>query len=223
MIGVSGLRMPDLFSVKTLPYGPLGSNMYLLEFDDRFALIDPSAAPSYMDLSFIHDTEAVFVTHGHFDHIFFIQKWQDILGKDVPFYISDKDKGCLDDDELNVSELFMSDGRNFKADTVSCDGINGKLIFNNKVKVTVIDTPGHSRGSVCYLFEAVETGEKVMFSGDMLFKGSIGRYDMPGSDFNEMLESVKKLSALSGDITVYPGHGPSTSLLDEKRMNPYFS
>lgn len=81
----------------------------------------------------------------------------------------------------------------------------------------VIDTPGHLEDSICFLFN-----EKVMFVGDFIFKGSIGRTDLPGGDFKKMQESIKKIKQYSGDIILYPGHGMATTLQEEKENNYFF-
>jgi glyoxylase-like metal-dependent hydrolase (beta-lactamase superfamily II) len=82
----------------------------------------------------------------------------------------------------------------------------------------VIHTPGHSPGSSCLWFE----GEKVLFTGDTLFSGSVGRTDLPGGDFDALSRSIKeRLFALGDDVRFYPGHGPSGSLGDERRSNPF--
>ena len=83
------------------------------------------------------------------------------------------------------------------------------------LKIRVIQTPGHTEGSVCLLVE------DAMFSGDTLFAGSCGRTDLPGGSWATILKSLKRLAAMDKDYAVYPGHGPSTTLAEEKQWNPY--
>ena len=83
------------------------------------------------------------------------------------------------------------------------------------LEFTVLETPGHTAGSVCYLI-----GNNI-FSGDTLFQGSCGRTDLPTGNWGEIIASLKRLRNLPGDYNVYPGHGPATTLEIERRMNPY--
>lgn len=85
-------------------------------------------------------------------------------------------------------------------------------------QVEVIFTPGHTEDSVCYYFR----DDKVMITGDFLFKGTVGRCDLEGGDYQEMINSIKKIKEYDDDITIYPGHGESSLLGYEKRYNPYF-
>ena len=93
---------------------------------------------------------------------------------------------------------------------------NDELIFGD-ISLCVIHTPGHTRGSCCFACE----NENVMFTGDTLFNGSIGRCDLYGGDYDTMLLSLRKLKSLNQNYTVYPGHGDSTTLDDEKANNTY--
>ena len=96
--------------------------------------------------------------------------------------------------------------------------IGGDIIDVGELRFEVIDTPGHSAGGVCYL----ERNEKVLFSGDTLFAGAIGRSDHPGGDYDMLIKSInEKLITLESDIRVFPGHGPSTDLATEGMTNPF--
>ena len=100
------------------------------------------------------------------------------------------------------------------------------LVLNNTLsdykigpfKFSIITTKGHTKDSVSYYFKE----EKVLFSGDFLFKGTVGRCDLEGGNFNEMKESITKIKEYPKDITIYPGHGESTTLEEEIKNNPYF-
>ena len=85
---------------------------------------------------------------------------------------------------------------------------------------SVLETPGHSTGSVCFVCRE-DGADDVLFTGDTLFQGSMGRTDFPGGSMGDMMESLKKLAELPGDYRVYPGHGGETTLDQERRYNPY--
>ena len=93
----------------------------------------------------------------------------------------------------------------------------GDTVSFGDAMLTVIETPGHTRGSVCYLADGL------LFSGDTLFAGSIGRTDLPGGDMSVLRRSLARLAALDGHYTVYPGHGEETTLSYEKAANPYLT
>ena len=94
---------------------------------------------------------------------------------------------------------------------------HAEALAGNLSGVETIATPGHTPGGVCYYFP----GEKLLLSGDTLFAGSVGRTDLPGGDMATLMESLKKLTALPDDTIVIPGHGPRTTIGDEKRGNPF--
>lgn len=94
----------------------------------------------------------------------------------------------------------------------------GETIIFGKTELSVLFTPGHSPGSICFYNEK----DKIIIAGDVLFKQSIGRTDLPGGDYDTLINSIKdKLFSLGEDITVYPGHGPSTTIAEEKKYNPF--
>lgn len=91
----------------------------------------------------------------------------------------------------------------------------GDVVKEAGLEIRVLHTPGHTKGSVCLV-----VGDTI-FSGDTLFEGSCGRTDLPGGSWTEIYQSLKRLAALTGDYKVYPGHGPATTLADERNWNPY--
>lgn len=208
------------------PNGPLGSNSYAVIFDEGYVIIDPSCDPldfkDYFErnnLSF-SDLKGVFMTHGHFDHIMHVDSWHNLFD-DVPFYISSLDFDLLDDPNLNCSAEFGSTLR-FGVSPVSYQSLNNTLRLSDSVEVRIIDTPGHTKGSVVLVFTDLSSSSSVMISGDVLFKGSIGRTDFATGDYLQMKESISILKNYPINMKVYPGHGPSTSLDVEKNNNPYF-
>ena len=108
----------------------------------------------------------------------------------------------------------------YTGETISADILlkeNDMLKFGG-ISLKALHTPGHTKGSSCFICET----EKVMFSGDTVFKGSIGRYDLYGGDYNALMGSLRKIKMLDENYKIYPGHGDSTTLFKEMENNPYF-
>ena len=205
-------------TVHTLPYGPLSSNMYVIGENGSFYIVDPSVSPDAcfknvpgFDLSCV---KAVFVTHAHFDHIYRIEEWQKECG--CPIYLSEEERRLMGDPDLNCSSI-VGLSKAFAAQTIdiSCDGIKSAGL-----DLSVIRTPGHTSGSVCYLVRS--EGMECLFSGDTVFAGSVGRTDFPTGSVTDMLDSVQRIKSLGRNILIYPGHGPDSDLFTECRSNPYF-
>lgn len=192
--------------------GPLKVNSYfLVNSNNEAVLIDGGE-----NYKLIKKTEkdlgvkiiALLLTHAHFDHAGNAKKLQD---DGVKVYVSELDAPKL----LNKMNLSIAFGRPFDyfiADKTFKD--NDELIFGD-IKIKVIATPGHTDGSVTFLVD------NYMFTGDTLFHLSIGRSDFPSGDKNELIKSVKKLFAISGDYNVYPGHEEFTTLQYERENNGF--
>ena len=119
----------------------------------------------------------------------------------------------LSDSNLNLSQ-YMDNPITIKQADIIFDKEEVKETSFCKYKV--IHTPGHSKGSICILID------DILFSGDTVFKYSIGRTDLPDGNYNELMQSLEKIKKLSKNITIYPGHGPVTTLKEELENNPYF-
>ena len=183
--------------VETICLGELATNCYLIDTGGANILIDP-AQPCDALTSFLADRhiDLVVNTHGHFDHIG--GDW-DLQKQGAQLLIHKAD--------LQLVDRFYPDHPPFDRYLEDGDVLPGDL--------RVMHTPGHSPGSIVLI------GDGVLFVGDLLFAGSIGRTDFPGGSMKAMNESLARLSALPGEYQVYPGHGPTTSLKREKRANPY--
>ena len=192
--------------------GPLRVNTYFLVNDNGQAVaID--GGENYKKIKqaeeqFGFKVCALLLTHAHFDHAGNAKKLQDDGAK---VYIGEFDAPKLLND-LNLSRDF---GRSFDyltADVKLCDGQEIEVCG---LKFKVVHTPGHTDGSVCYLID------NMLFTGDTLFLESVGRTDFPTGDRDALVNSVKKLFALSGDYAVYPGHEDFTTLSHERQFNRF--
>ena len=191
--------------MKTMPLGAYQTNCYLVwnEDSDRCLVIDPGYEPERVlsEVARLNKTiEAVLLTHGHFDHVGAVRTLA--AETDCQVYLNEQDLSMPT--QLTAGPLYYT--HLYK---------EGDVLNLAGVKLRVIHTPGHTPGSVCLV------AEDAIFSGDTLFEGSCGRTDLPGGDWATILKSLKRLAQLEGDFRVYPGHGPSTTLEDEKKWNPY--
>ncbi len=198
--------------------GSMGTNCYFLIGSDsgECAVVDPGAEAGKIiakleekNLKCTH----ILLTHAHFDHIMALEEVRAETG--APVFVHEADSDFLTDNDLNCMSVFSSENLKINpADRLIRDGDELEIAGET---VKVMHTPGHTPGSVCFL-----CGSDII-SGDTLFRGSIGRYDLPGGDFMTLLGSLKALSELEGDRRVYPGHGPSTNLDRERGANLYLN
>ena len=195
----------------TIPVGQIDTNCYLIgdETAGVCAVVDPGGSPERV-LSMIEksglEPRMILLTHGHWDHVGAIP---DLLAKwpDLPVYAHEKE--LCPADEPNPHYFFPHAGKNQRTYG------EGDTLEMGSLTLRVLHTPGHSGGSVVLLVE------DVMLSGDTLFAGTCGRYDLSGGDGEMMLRSLKRLAELEGDYKVCPGHGALTTLERERQANPY--
>lgn len=201
-----------MIKVKMFPVGLLGANCYIVydEDYDGAVLIDPGAEADTIEceLAKLHRApKAVLLTHGHFDHCNAVYAF---AAKGAKVYMHAADE-IMTRTRLNMCELTGEPFNVFKPDVLLCDGSE---ISECGMEFRVIHTPGHTAGSVCYMTE------DKLFTGDTLFHLGVGRADLPTGDYRQLEHSVRDiLFALSGDYTVYPGHGELTALSFEKKYN----
>ncbi len=197
--------------------GMLGTNSYLVYCNNTRdgVIIDPGGdgekiieviKENHINIKYILNT------HGHHDHIGANKQLKEYTNKDL--LIHEKDSSMLISPEKNF--LFLRRPENCSP---AADGFlkEGQLITFGECSLKVIELPGHTPGGVGFYAEK----KGILFSGDTLFYGSIGRTDLPGSDYQEMTKSLKKLMELPDETIVYPGHGPKTSVALEKDINPF--
>lgn len=159
----------------------------------------------------VEKLEYILLTHGHFDHICGVKDLKEKYGGKI--CISEADAACLSDEykSLNARMGFAEQGLT-EADILLHDG---DIITLGETKINVLATPGHTAGSVCFV-----TGNEI-FSGDTLFRLSVGRTDLPGGNGRDLMNSLKKIAEITGERRVYPGHGGSTLLSFEKENNSF--
>jgi hydroxyacylglutathione hydrolase len=155
---------------------------------------------------------AIVATHAHFDHVLGAERLREVTG--APF--------LLHDDDRVVLEWLQESGRLFLGTElgpppeIDSRASEGDKLRAGAVELEVLHTPGHSPGSISLV------GENLVFSGDTLFAGSVGRTDLPGGDADTLVAAVRnKLFKLDEGLFVYPGHGPATTLAEERRSNPF--
>ncbi|MDZ7665826.1 MAG: MBL fold metallo-hydrolase [Desulfotignum sp.] len=202
--------------IKKLEVGPIMANCYILgcEQTREAVVIDPGDDPDRILMTLAKEKLTVkylIDTHGHFDHVGANRRMKEVTGAELAIHPDDVPMLAqlsrsaasfgLSAEDSPEPDLLLNEG-----DTVS---------FGN-ITLKVIHTPGHSRGGICLYTPGH------LFAGDTLFAGSIGRTDLPGGDYDTLIASIKqKLLNLPDDTRVYTGHGPETTIADEKRMNPF--
>lgn len=196
--------------------GELGTNCYIIYDESNALIIDPGGEANKVT-DFIEEMnltpQAILLTHAHFDHIGAVDDLRKHYNLEV--YLHKAEAEWLGNPSLNRSTAFTR--KEVVTDPPEHLLTPGKLVIST-FAFEVIHTPGHSPGSVTFIFAA----ENFIVSGDVLFQQGVGRTDLPGGSMNELVDSIRNsLYCLDDSYIVYPGHGGSTSIGAEKRFNPY--
>jgi glyoxylase-like metal-dependent hydrolase (beta-lactamase superfamily II) len=202
--------------VEKLEVGPLATNCYIISSGSgrEGIIVDPGGEAKQIlkkvsDLKL--DIKLIILTHGHTDHVDALGEVKEATGADIAAHIDDA--RMLSDKSLSIS-LGISPLTLPPLDRLLGDG--DRINIGTDLCFTVRHTPGHTPGGICLL------GEGAVFSGDTLFNYSIGRADLPGGSYNQLIDSINsKLMVLADDIIVYPGHGPKTTIGVERCGNPF--
>jgi hydroxyacylglutathione hydrolase len=193
----------------------LQTNCYVLQSDEDAIIIDPGDEPERI-VRFIRDIKVkpiqMIATHTHFDHVLAVDEVRACLK--IPFLINREDLSMLESMQSRVRQIMGFEvPPPPKVDSFLKDGDSLKV---GNETVRILHTPGHSPGSISL------SGDGYVVTGDALFNQSIGRTDLPGGDLKTLIHSIQdRLFKLDDDTTVYPGHGPETTIGDEKLANPF--
>lgn len=210
-----------MLEVHSFTFNPFSENTYLLTDAQQNAwIIDPgmhTAAELTVLNRFMSDRQlnlqAILNTHAHIDHILGIPALLDQYA--IPFALHPLDAPVL---AAGTSSALMFGIGTFTPPPVTQHLSEGETLQLGTHSLKVLLTPGHSPGSVCFYNEA----DGWLIGGDVLFNGSIGRTDLPGGDLDTLLNSIRKeLYTLPDSVVVYPGHGPATTIGQEKKTNPF--
>lgn len=204
--------------LETFAVGPLQCNCTLLGDEEagEAIIIDPGD-----EIIRIHrrltelglKLKQILITHAHIDHVGGAVRLRKATG--APILLNENDDQLLRMLDVQASWLGMRDPGQVEVDQSPADG--DKIRWGT-LEATVIHTPGHTQGSICLLISR----HKTLIAGDTLFQGSIGRTDLPGGSYDKIIRSIhNKLLVLPGDTAVVPGHGPTTTIEEERERNPF--
>ncbi|MCI8553750.1 MAG: MBL fold metallo-hydrolase [Clostridiales bacterium] len=206
--------------IQVMPVGALQANCYIVyaagdSGELAGVVIDPgaegAAIASFLEKEGIR-VSSILLTHVHFDHIQGVPALQRATG--ARLLAPRGDQPALSDPEKSLLTMAGAPPMPLEADRLLDDG---DVVEEGPLRLTVMNTPGHTPGSCCYL-----SGD-VIFSGDTLFAQSIGRTDFPGGSFEQLSRSLARLASLPGDYRILPGHGEFTTLERERALNPYMA
>ncbi len=195
--------------IKIFTKGIFQVNSYLVLNKKEAIIIDPFDSKEFLEAIKDYKVTYIFLTHGHIDHILAVNELKKKTKAKVAIHKDDLE--LLNNEHENLANEFDYKLEKIKPDIILED--KQKLDFEDR-EIEIIHTPGHTQGSICLLIR------NVLFSGDTLFKESIGRTDLPGGDLDQEVDSIhKKLLILPNKTMVLPGHGPRTTIKDEKEGN----
>lgn len=202
--------------ISSLTLGLVDTNTYFIENDKAVILIDPSGESEKIikKLNQINKPlKAILLTHAHFDHIGAVD---DIVNRfDVPVYMHEAEFDFLKDPVKNGADKFKQYGLPIITSKVTPEKLNEGSAEIEGFKFNVLDTPGHSPGSLTYVFD------EFAVVGDTLFNNGIGRTDLYKGDYETLVDSIQdKIFELEGDLPLFPGHGPYTTV-DDEQLNPF--
>ena len=201
-------------NIECLCLGSLGTNCYCVSGESFAFVVDPAyedeKLTAFAKENANKEYKYILLTHCHIDHILGVNKVKEIWN--CPIVIGAADENSLENPKINLSEMIFGFTFSVKADMTVREGDEIDL---GEEKISVLETPGHTGGSVCYIL-----GDS-MFTGDTLLSGTIGNTNFPTSNTVEMLKTLKKLADTDTDYKLYPGHNSATTLFYEKKYNRF--
>lgn len=202
-------------NIQQIVTGPIQENCYLVYNEDTLLIIDPGEDAQNI-IQYIQETKikpsAILLTHTHYDHIGAVDTLRDYY--QIPVYVDPLENDWLGNPEMNLSGNHPEFGLITARPAEHL--LEHKTYQIGSISFKVVPTPGHSIGSVSFIFK------DFVVSGDALFNGSIGRTDLPTGDFEQLLQSIQsQLLTLPDTFKVYPGHGLATTIIHEKQTNPF--
>lgn len=208
-----------MLKIERILTGPIQENCYLIYNDTNLLVIDPGAEAQKISTQIEKTGKApvaILLTHTHYDHIGAVEELRSLYK--IPVYVSPLEQEWLSDPTLNLSGL----GRHDDIADIIVQPAEEEFEMKNYdlggMKFSVVPTPGHSIGSVSFIFD------DFVITGDALFKGSIGRTDLHTGDMNQLLHSIQTyLFTLPDEFPAYSGHGDATTIEHEKKTNPFFN
>ncbi|NHN33049.1 MBL fold metallo-hydrolase [Paenibacillus agricola] len=213
--------------IESFSLGPIGTNAYLLSRpeENKAIIIDPGMNPKPLLKRIANlQIEAILLTHAHFDHIGGVDEIRKL--KSCPVYLHDAEADWLTNPKLNGSTKYPELGAPIETDPAEFALDQGQTLKLLGLDIKVLHTPGHSPGSVSFVLGPYPADSPLsgthLFGGDVLFRLSVGRTDLPGGRSEELLDSIHgKLFKLPNETVVYPGHGSKTTIGYERDNNPY--
>lgn len=212
-----------MITVKTFVFNPFSENTYILyDETNECVIIDPGCFDKKEQLEIVDFIKSynlipkyILITHGHIDHVLGINYLKTKF--DIPIWIPKGEEETYNAVSSYASSYGFEEYEHSPADYLIDE--DEVINFGNS-SLSTIYAPGHSAGHVAF----VNKNQNICIGGDILFNGSIGRVDLPGGDFDTLIESIKnKLFVLDESMVVYPGHGPTTTIKQEKATNPFFT
>lgn len=200
------------YEIKLIQSMFIDCNCYLINYNNKTIIIDPCIDVQTLKKYNVNNVEAILITHGHIDHIIFLE--QLVKEYKCKVYLTKK---CLEkvyDDNLNLSVMFNYP-LNIEKGIIEYQIITDNQVIIDELNIKCITTPGHTDCSVCFLLD------NDLFTGDTLFHRSVGRTDFPTGNSLELRNSLKKILSFNKNFTIYPGHDSISTIEEEKQKNYY--